>query len=58
MPDNLTSARDAEDRYRDDHLRRFYTSRAAAILNSGDTWRIRLYNDWLKREAKRQEQAA
>jgi hypothetical protein len=53
MPDNLTAAQDEYDKYNAAFLRRFYTSRAAAILSSGDTTRISLYEDWLKREAKR-----
>jgi hypothetical protein len=57
MPDNLTAAQDAYDEYNAAFLRRFYASRAAAILASGDTVRIRLYREHLAREAKRERAA-
>lgn len=41
------------DRYDREALRRFYTSRAAEILSSGDTVRIELYRQWEARELAR-----
>lgn len=49
---NAIARRAAYDDWNAAFLQRFYTARAAEMMNSGDVTRIRIYQSWLQKQQK------